>query len=297
MLEFKKITLADRRWMQPLFAMSGFQSMEYSFTFSYIWQEIFCYTAARMGDYLVIKSMREDYPPSYLFPAGSGDIAPVLQAIRQDAGNAEMVFHTVLAESKALLETLHPGQYEFLPLTDYSDYIYEAEKLITLAGKKLHSKRNHINRFKENNPDWRYEPITPENLPEVIRMNEEWCRRNGCDDEKSLRQEADSVHVAVRELFDLGLDGGLIRAGGEVVAFSLGDRLNADTYLVHIEKAFGEIQGAYAIINQEFARHNCSEYRYINREDDSGQEGLRKAKQSYRPVYLLEKYGAKLVRD
>lgn len=297
MLDFREITLADKQWMQPLLEMAGFNSEEYNFTFMYIWRSIFGYQAARVNDYLVVKSVRGTHPPSYLFPAGSGDIAPVMEAVEEDAkrDGVPVVFHTVLAPSKALLETMYPGRYQFMPLELFYDYTYDAQSLITLAGKKLHSKRNHINRFKENNPDWAYETIAPRNLPEVIEMNDEWCRINGCDDEKSLQQESCAVRAAIRDLFALGLDGGLIRAGGRVVAFSLGDRLNADTYLVHIEKAYGDMQGAYAIINQEFAAHNCGDYLYINREDDSGEEGLRKAKQSYRPAFLVEKYGAKRI--
>lgn len=297
MLEFKQITIADKQWIQPLLDMSGFNSEEYNFTFLYIWRTIFGYRVARVNDYVVVKAVRDTHPPSYLFPAGSGDISPVLQALREDAEQnaTPLVFHTVLAPSKALLETMYPGQYEFLPLPDYYDYVYDAQSLITLSGKKLHSKRNHINRFHENYPGWSYETITPENLPEVIAMNDEWCRINGCEDDKSLQQESCSVRAAIRDLFALGLDGGLIRADGRVVAFSLGDRLNHDTYLVHIEKAFSDVQGAYTVINREFAASHCEGYLYINREDDSGEEGLRKAKQSYRPVFQVEKYGAKLI--
>lgn len=296
MLEFQEITPADKLWMQPLLDMSGFNSAEYNFTFIYTWRGIFKYTAARINDYLIIKSMRDTHPPSYLFPAGSGDIAPVIEAIRQDAaaGEAELVFHTVLTPSVKVLETLYPDQFEFMPLTDYFDYVYDAESLITLKGKKLHAKRNHIHRFRQNYPDWHYEPITPENLHEVIAMNDEWCQINGCNNNRSLREESCATRSAIRNMFLLGLDGGLIRADGRVIAFSLGDRLNADTYLVHIEKAFGDIQGAYAAINQEFAAHNCDGYLYINREDDSGQEGLRKAKLSYHPVFQVEKFAAKM---
>lgn len=298
MLEFKEITLADKQWMDPLLKMSNFNSEEYSFTFMYIWRNIFKYTAARMGDYLIIKSARDTHPPSYLFPAGSGDIAPVIEALREDAdkNQAEFVFHTVLEPSVKLLETLYPDRFVFLPLTDYFDYVYDAQSLITLGGKKLHSKRNHINRFRQNCPDWAYEPITQDNLPEVIAMNDEWSKINGVEADKSYLEESSSVREAIHSFFSLGLDGGLIRAGGRVVAFSMGDALNSDTYLVHIEKAYSDIQGAYAAINQEFAAHNCQNFLYINREDDSGEEGLRKAKQSYRPVFQVEKYGAKMLR-
>ncbi len=298
MADFKEITLQDKAWITEHFFKGGLNSEEFNFTFSYIWRDIFKYKTAKINDYVVISSNREGHAPSYLFPSGSGDIAPIIQELEADAkkNETQLFFHCVLAEHKALLETMYHDRFEFYALTDYFDYVYDAESLITLGGKKLHSKRNHINRFKENNADWSYEPITPENLPEVIEMNAKWCEINGCDDSKSLQEEACSVRNAINEFFLLGMDGGVIRAEGKIIAFSMGERLNHDTYLVHIEKAFGEIQGSYTIMNQEFAAHNCAGYLYIDREDDSGDEGLRKAKQSYRPAFLVEKYAAKLVR-
>lgn len=297
MLDFKDITISDRQWMEPLFRTSGLRSEEFNFTFCYIWRDVFYYRAARFEDHVIIASLREGRPASYLFPAGSGDPARAIEALREHAGkNGEpLIFHCVLSEHKALLETMYSGRFEFMELSDYYDYVYSAESLITLAGKKLHSKRNHINRFMSNCPDWSYEPITRENMPEIMLMNEKWCEINGCREDKSLANEACSVRNALGDFFELGVDGGLIRTGGEVVAFSIGERLNHDTYLVHIEKAFGGIQGSYTIINQQFAEHNCGDYLYIDREDDSGNEGLRKAKQSYRPVFQVEKYAAKLV--
>jgi len=295
MPEFKKLTLADRLWMEPLLRMSDFRSEEYNFNFCYIWRDIFQYQVARHGDFLLLKSCRRT--PTYLYPPGSGDVKAAIDILIEDARQKDhpFLFHTVLAEQKALLEVLYPGGFQFMELGDYFDYVYDAQSLITLAGKKLHSKRNHIHRFEENNPGWSYEGIAPENMPEVIAMSEEWCRLNDCKGDKNMRDEACAVHNALQDYFSLGMDGGLIRADGRVVAFSMGERLNSDTYLVHIEKAFGEIQGAYAIINREFAARNCQDFLYINREDDSGEEGLRKAKLSYRPVFLVEKYAAKLL--
>lgn len=298
MLEFRDIELSDRHWIEPLLRMSDFRSEEYSFTFCYIWRKIFNYKVAHMNDYFLLKSERGTHPPSYLYPAGSGDVVPVIEALMEDArrNGAGFLFHAVLEEQVKLLETLYPNRFHFMPLDDYFDYVYDAQSLITLAGKKLHAKRNHINRFIEDNPDWVYEPITPENLPEVLLMNDSWVKRH--DDEeltKSFMDESNSVREAIHDFMALGMDGGIIRAGGRIVAFSMGDRLSSDTYLVHIEKACYDVQGAYAIINREFARHNCSDYLYINREDDSGQEGLRKAKLSYRPVFMVKKYAAKLL--
>lgn len=294
MPDFKEITLADKDWMTDLFRKGNLNSEEYNFTFCFMWREVYGYKAARFGDYVVVASEREGKPASYLFPAGCGDVAPVLDALRERAKrrNEPLSFHCVLAPHKAMLETMYPNEFTFQALTDYYDYVYDAQSLITLAGKKLHSKRNHINRFKENNPDWKYEAITPENLGEIMAMSKKWCELNGCNDDKSLRNEMCSVRAALDNFFSLDISGGLIRLDSGVVAFSIGERLNSDTYLVHIEKAFGEIQGAYTIINQEFAAANCDGYLYIDREDDSGSEGLRKAKLSYRPVFMIEKFEA-----
>lgn len=298
MLEFKEITISDREWMEPLFKLSDCRSEEYSFTFTYIWRNVFGYKAARVGDFLIIKADRMSRSPVYLFPPGRGDIGEVMSVLEKDAaqnGHA-LIFHPVLKDEKHLLECQYPGRFSFEPLSDYFDYIYDAQSMITLTGKKLHAKRNHINRFIEANPDWAYEPITPENVHEVLMMNDDWLRINmSGDSSKTLIDESRSVSAAINEFAELNLDGGLIRAGGRVVAFSIGDKLNFDTYLVQAEKAYGEIQGAYAIINREFAKHNCQGFTYIDREDDSGDEGLRKAKKSYYPVFMVEKYAARLM--
>lgn len=296
MIEFKKVEIEDREWVQPLLDYSGYNCLEYSFTFTYLWRNIFKYRIARVNDYLVLKSVRKNYPVSYLFPAGRGDIDPVLDMIYEDAKTAgeELVFHTLIPEHKEILEKKWPGKFEYIDLEDYYDYIYETEKLITLSGKKLASKRNHINRFKDNNPDWSYETITEDNIAEVVEMNRKWVSLENTDTSTSFAQEASSVEEALKHFFALKLKGGLIRSDGEVIAFSLADRLNDNMLLIHIEKAFKEIQGAYTIINQQFAEHEGKDYKYINREDDSGNPGLRKAKRSYRPVFMAEKMGAKM---
>ena len=182
---------------------------------------------------------------------------------------------------------------------DGYDYLYEVERLAELGGKKLHAKRNHINRFVENNPTWAYEEITPATLPECLEMDKEWYRRSlqreGDAEERDLGDEGIALRTAMEHYEELGLEGGLIRVYGEVVAFTIGDRLSADTYDVHFEKAYGELQGAYAMINREFARWvraRHPEIRYLNREDDMGVEGLRKAKQSYYPDLMVEKHTA-----
>ena len=129
-------------------------------------------------------------------------------------------------------------------------------------------------------------------MPYAEAMHKEWCKLYGCGKNPSLKEESCAVSDAFCYFEELGLSGGMLSAGGAVVAFSIGDRLNKDTFLVHIEKAFPDIQGAYPMINKQFVIHNCENYRYVNREEDLGEEGLRKAKLSYQPYEILQKFGA-----
>ena len=166
------------------------------------------------------------------------------------------------------------------------------DKLTSLAGKKLHGKRNHIARFKDDE-DWSYEPMTAENKQECYDMNLKWCDRRACKWNEDMSDEQCALNQAMKYFDELHLEGGILRKAGEIVAFTIGERLNSDTYVVHFEKAFPEIQGAYPMINQQFVMHNCQEYSYVNREDDAGDEGLRKAKLSYYPDILLKNYTAR----
>ncbi|WP_069989339.1 DUF2156 domain-containing protein [Massilioclostridium coli] len=298
MLELKEIELTDKPWVDELLSYSDFRGCEYSFSTMFLWKFIYKTRIARVGDRLIVGSM-VDGKISFLFPPGKGELRPVIQAMEEYSVQLGQPFylHSVNKQAQEQLEQEFPGKFEFTETRDYFDYIYFTEKLTTLSGKKLHSKRNHINRFLENNEGrWSYEPITPENKEECRQMNKRWCAVNDClmDDEKLSEQCA--VAQAFRHFDALGLKGGLIRVDGEVVAYCMGEPLNSDTFVVHIEKAMSEIQGAYPIINQQFVKNTCQDYQYINREDDTGAEGLRKAKLSYYPALLEEKCNAVAVR-
>ena len=188
-----------------------------------------------------------------------------------------------------MLEQIFPGKYSIEYDRGAADYVYEVSRMISLAGKKLHGKRNHINKFKENNPDWSYETLNDENLEECLQMAETWKRMNLCGEKGEKHVEFCVTRRALKNYKELGLTGGVLRDGKRVVAFTLGEELNRDMYVIHIEKAFADIQGAYPMINQQFLLHEAADYKYVNREDDMGAEGLRKAKLSYYPVFLQEK--------
>ena len=116
-----------------------------------------------------------------------------------------------------------------------------------------------------------------------------WRKQNGCDDDEEKNAEMCVTLNSLRLLEELELTGGVLRVNGEVIAFTIGEPVSDDTFVVHIEKAYADIQGAYPMINQQFVQHECMNYKYINREEDTGAEGLRKAKLSYRPAFLVEK--------
>lgn len=293
-MDFHRITLCDKEWMEELLSYSDYNSCEYSFTDLFNWGHVHQTEVARMGDFGVIRSGFKDF--SYLYPFGRGDVCPVIEAMMEDAkeNHVDFTLSLILEPMKAELETLFPGRFSFTEERAYFDYIYAQETLAELKGKKLHGKRNHINSFKEQYPDWKFEKITADNLAECWQMNEEWSKQNEISDDAGLLKERTALKNAFEHFFEEELVGGLIRANGKVIAYSMGHRLNRDTFVVHFEKAFAEIRGAYQMINQQFAKHCCEGFAYINREDDTGLEGLRKAKLSYLPQILLTKYDAKL---
>ena len=198
--------------------------------------------------------------------------------------------YNVTPEYFAQLEEWYPGRFQIEYVRDDADYVYESEKLATLSGKKLHGKRNHINKFKSTYEDrWSYEKMTKDNVEDCFQMALKWRNENGCEDDPEKRGEICVTLNSLRLLEELGLTGGVLRIDGDVVAFTIGEPICEDTFVVHIEKAYADVQGAYPMINQQFVEHECRDYQYVNREEDTGAEGLRKAKLSYRPVFLVEK--------
>ena len=300
MIEFRMPQLADKAWIDQLLRRSDYRGCEYNFTNLFAWKDAYRHQVARLEDFLVVH-LCGGLGCSYLYPAGSGDWKAVISALRTDAEERGQPLRLVCLtlEQTQALEALFPGRFRFAPDRDGWDYLYEIDRLADLGGKKLHGKRNHINRFLDNNPTWVYEPITPDSLAECLEMDKEWYRRSrireGAAEERDLGDEGRALRLAIEHYHALGLEGGLIRVYGEVVAFTMGDMLSSDTYDVHFEKAYGELQGAYAMINREFARWVRARHpgvRYLNREDDMGVEGLRKAKESYYPDLMVEKYSA-----
>lgn len=287
MLDFKVIELSDRPWVTELLKMSDFRGCEYNFSNNMAWRRLYDTKICRYKDFYISRSMK--YGMRFTFPAGSGDYRDLFSVLKKEAeeSGCPLTVSSISDENVKLLEELFAGQFEVSCDEADCDYIYETEKLKTLPGRKYHQKRNHLARFYENN--WEYSDMTEKDFDECIEFAVKGYNDNQAYDDESSVAEQFAINTFMNYFGELGLKGGVIRVDGRVEGFTIGDGINSDTFDIHIEKANASIQGAYAAINNEFAKSAVNGYTYINREEDLGLEGLRKSKRSYHPAFLLRK--------
>lgn len=170
------------------------------------------------------------------------------------------------------------------------DYVYSRESLATLKGKKLHGKRNHINKFLSLYPDYEYRKLEPSMIEDCVRLYDQWIAEKDEEAAAALKSEKQSVLLALQHMEELGLSGGTIYIQDKLCAFTVGERLHPHMQLIHIEKADTNYEGIFPMINQQYVLHECMDAELINREEDMGIEGMRKAKRSYQPIKMIEKY-------
>lgn len=291
-INFKRPQLEDKEIISGYFNHHTSRSCERTFVNVYLWAKHYSVGFAVVEDALVFKSEHEG-GLSYAYPAGEpANVKKALEVLMQYSEERGFPFslYSVTPDNFAQLEEWYPGRFQIEYSEADADYVYESEKLATLSGKKLHGKRNHINKFKTLHENrWSYESLTKDNLEECFQMALKWRNDNGCEDDPEKNTEMCVTLNSLRLFEELELKGGLLRVDGDIVAFTIGEPVCSDTFVVHIEKAFPDVQGAYPMINQQFVEHECMNYKYVNREEDTGSEGLRKAKLSYRPVFMVEK--------
>ena len=239
----------------------------------------------------------------YPYPMGRGDKKKAIDAIIADSRERGISCRiTGLShEASEMLEKLYPGMFRFHCDEGSFDYVYDINDLADLKGKKYHSKRNHLNRFYETYPDWKAVPFSDENSDEVSEMVKNWYEEKISENPNSdFYMEKIALEKAIAHHKEIGLDGLVLYVNNKVAAFTMGSFLAEDTIDVHFEKARGDIQGAYAAINCEFAKYIRQKYpnvKYLDREEDMGIEGLRKAKRSYKPHHMTAKCWACLLED
>ena len=299
MIQFQPLDLKQKEQYNALLQHCGHRGCEYSFTNLYLWGR---QKAAFLGKNLVFFS-QFNRKSVYLFPIGPDDLTQALDAVIEDARQRGIPCRLtgLTHEDCAFLEKAYPGRFRYHFDRDAFDYIYTIDDLADLKGRKYQRKRNHLNRFRAEHPDHQLIPISQETIPTVSALVETWydlrLQENPHGD---YHMERSALTKALRQWDALGLEGLLLTDQGTALAMAVGSRLSEDTFDIHFEKALDIYDGAYAAINAGFAAYLRQKYphiRYLNREDDMGIEGLRKAKLSYCPDHMLEKNWACLLED
>ena len=265
-----------------------------------MWREMLNFRWAVEDDVLYMYSFDEKNFAAWQ-PIGVQDkmqdaITKFLQYAAENYGEKQFMFVVVEKIFADELKKYPHAKFNVTEERDNFDYVYLAQDLINLSGRKFHGKKNHLNAFQKEYPNAQYVPITKEIIPKCREELNIWAKvhkRENPDDPFICYEQA-----AIHEIFDhfdrFNLKGGAILLDGKVVAFTFGEKLNSDTAVIHVEKADSSIRGIYAAINQKFVETEWADMIYINREEDMGLEGLRKAKESYRPVKMIEKFNATL---
>jgi len=301
-LEFQLPKPEDAQWAQPLLYAAGRMGCEFCFGNIFAWSLQYTTEIARGdGFFFSRNTSHHTGHKAYCFPicvsrgCDERDVRALQGAVallKEDAQGKKLRLYGLETKDVTRLEAAFPGKFTFEPDRDYFDYIYLQADLACLAGKKYHSKRNHIAHFVKNQSGWSYREITPGDLDECLAMAGRWEALHAGRDPAGLEQEARALHRAFAHYDDFGMRGGLVRLGGKLAAFTVGEPLNQTTFVTHFEKAYPDIPGAYQMINRCFAEQTLAGFKYINREEDLGNEGLRRAKLSYHPAMLLEKFRA-----
>ncbi|MDR1883832.1 MAG: phosphatidylglycerol lysyltransferase domain-containing protein [Prevotella sp.] len=291
MMNFKPITLPDKKDIDACFSGNIYRACSFSFANLFAWNAKFNTMFAIESQTVFIRFQDFDGQIYYMMPVGKMPLKDAFDRITEDAADNNIPFRMkgITSLMRDNIQKVLPGRFCYLPDRNNDEYIYLSEKLIKLSGKKLQSKRNHINRFKADNPDWKYFPLTSgKELAECVKMLDEWEEKSISGISMTRRYDYIATRLMLEHFNSLRLCGGAIRANGKIVAFTIGEPLTKDSFVVHVEKAFGDVNGAYTIINQQFLEHEASGFMYVNREEDMGLDNLRRAKMSYYPDIILE---------
>ncbi len=290
-IEFHPVSLEDRELYMSYLLKETQRGCEFSFANLYLWGR---QSISLLHGHILFFS-QFDRRSVYPYPLGDGEKRATLDAIIADAHERGIPCRItgLGAEARQTLEALYPNRFRFHCDEGSFDYVYNINDLADLAGKKYHGKRNHLRRFEEAFPHYTTEPLGEENFSAVQEMAKLWYEERLAEDpHKDYHMEQAALKKAFRDYHALGMEGLALKDGERILAFTMASPLSEDTFDVHFEKAVSGVQGAYAAINRELARYIREKYpnvRYLDREEDMGLEGLRKAKRSYYPHHMIEK--------
>lgn len=291
MLAFKPIEEENVARFSKYFQCQKSRTCDYTLAGTFMWRKFFYSEYAVEEKMLFFRVKYINGITAFTFPIGCGSTEDALDRLEDYArrNNLRLIFCTVPEEGLAILQKRYGDAVTYTESRDWYDYLYVAEDMRSFAGRRFSGQRNHVNKFRKLYPDYRYVPMNAENIGRVIEFFDRYALEH-VKDSPIAKEETLRAKEILTYFQRFGLLGGFLEVDGQIVAFSVGE-IVGDTLFVHIEKAMREYEGSYQMIVQQFALHEVTEeVRYINREDDSGDLGLRKSKLSYHPVRLLEKY-------
>lgn len=292
MISFKPIELADKATIEQYTLKSECRNCDMSFANIYCWRHHHQSSWAIVEGFLVIRFLIDGQQKlGYMQPIGEGDFCPILPLLAEDAhrNGQRLRLFGLCREGRGYITGNGCRDFAFDDDRSLSDYIYRAEDLRTLSGRKYQPKRNHLNRF-FGNYTWRYETLERRHFEECIALEAEWrAARAGQEDSAPMLHEQQAILEAFAHYKELQLHGGVLYVENRLAAFTYGSAINYDTFDCHVEKADTRYEGIFAAINKLFADHLPAQYTYINREEDMGLEGLRRSKLSYHPALLWPK--------
>lgn len=292
-LEFKKLTLEDIVMMRHYFEHSKLHPSDYSATFKYMWQDHFTIDFAYVENCVVFREFYQGRTYfHYPLELEDGSANKALDALEFYARENNIRIHFTIVPREKIIEFVDRYGME-MRITNHRvwrDYLYDAQDFISYAGKKFAGQRNHVNKFKKLYTDYEFIALTGNDRELIARFLKRFEKRQLEKGTVMAKEELEGVYGLLPHIDALGLLVGALKVDGEVIALSMGERCG-DQLIIHVEKALTEFEGAYPTMAQEFARHFVDEsIRFINREDDAGDAGLRKSKLQYNPVELVDKY-------
>lgn len=299
MIPFHKLKLSEKAQYEDLLMEDIPRGCEYSFANQVLWgrqQAAFIHGCVALFSHYDGRTL-------YPYPLGQGDKKAVLEEILEDARERGIPCRItgMVSQDWEALESWFPGRFHRRCYRDSYDYVYAIDDLADLRGRKFQKKRNHFHRFAADHPNYEVRPLDSHTLPMAEKLAGDWySRRIQEDPQGDYMLERAALRKAFAGYSGLGMEGLLLLDAGEPIAMTMGSRLSGDTFDIHFEKAKEGVDGAYAAINCEFARYlrlKHPDVAFLNREDDMGIEGLRKAKLSYNPHHMVEKCWAYLQEE
>lgn len=273
---------ADRARFDEAFVASPPEISEFTFTNLYAWREAYGLMVSQDDGFIIVTSTNAA-TRGFFRPIGHGDLAGVIARL----SSARMPFIRIGEKDKDAV--VAASGFHAREDRDNADYVYSVRELVELKGKGFDGKRNLIRKFRRLYA-YEYVHLDAGAVKECRAFQDFWCAMRDCEGEKSLKDERRAVDEICHNFGLFGLAGGAIRVKDTIVAMAIGQRLNADTMVMHVLKAVPDMPGLYQVMNNEFLAREAGGYEYVNMEQDLGIEGLRKAKLSYHPVRLIPKY-------